>query len=61
MSETSRVNIQVFEGGKLVAEQAITYYVGQDYTVRIDTPDGTDWKVERTVSASAVSGSTEKP
>lgn len=48
MSEVVRVRVEVYENDQKVAESEIGYYAGQDYTVKVDTPDGTDVSVPLT-------------
>ena len=37
-----RVKVVVYENGEEIDATSIGYYPGQDYTVEIVTPDGTD-------------------
>lgn len=43
-----RIRVEVYENDVQVARRDVTYYPGQDYTVKIDTPDGTDAEVRLT-------------
>ena len=52
MSDLARGEVRVYENGKCVASRQISYFHSQPYAVKIDTPDGTDWKYERTACSS---------
>ena len=44
---TVSVTVVIYENEEEVDRLAIRYYGGQAYTVKIDTPDGTDVERER--------------
>lgn len=39
---TVGVTVKVYENGAEIATKTIRYFEGQQYAVKIDTPDGTD-------------------
>lgn len=51
MADTVKVKVVVSEDGVEVGFTEVTYYRQQPYTVKIDTPDGVDAKVERTAGS----------
>lgn len=50
---TVTVKVVVFEDGKEVGATKIRYFEGQDYVVKIDTPDGVDAQVVRKAGVEA--------
>ena len=42
VSDVVKVKVVVFEDGEEKRELVVGYFPGQDYVVKIDTPDGVD-------------------